>query len=65
LSKIARRQFIQLSAVAAAAYLVKPGAEARAEGLPQLAEDDPTAQSLKYVHASATDGQTCSNCALV
>ena len=65
LSKIARRQFIQLSAVAAAGVLVRPGSEARAEGLPHLAEDDPTAQSLKYVHASATDGQTCANCALV
>ena len=65
LSKIARRQFIQLSAVAAASFLVKPGEEARAADLPHLAEDDPTAQSLKYVHASATDGQTCANCALV
>jgi high potential iron-sulfur protein len=65
LSKIARRQFIQLSAVAAAGYLVRPGAEARAEGLPHLTEDDPTAQSLKYVHASTTEGQVCANCALI
>ena len=65
LSKIARRQFIQLSAVAAAGCLVRPGQEAHAADLPHLAEDDPTAQSLKYVHASATDGQSCANCALV
>jgi len=65
LSKIARRQFIQLSAVAAAGCFVQPGQEARAEGLPHLAEDDPTAQSLKYVHASAVDGQHCANCALI
>ena len=65
MSKIPKHQFIQLSAVTAAGCLIRPGAEARAEGLPQLTEDDPTAQSLKYVHASATDGQICANCALV
>ena len=65
MSKIARRQFIQLSAVAAAGCLVRPGQEARAEELPKLAEDDPTAQSLKYVNASTTEGQTCANCALI
>ena len=65
MSKIARRQFIQLSAVAAAGYLVRPGQEARADDLPHLTEDDPTAQSLKYVSSSTTEGQHCSNCALV
>jgi len=65
LSKIARRQFIQLSAVAAAGCFMRPGAEVRAQDLPNLSEDDPTAQSLKYVNKSATDGQTCANCALV
>jgi hypothetical protein len=65
LSKIARRQFIQLSAVAAAGCLVRPGKDARAEELPHLSEDDPTAQSLKYVNASTTEGQNCANCALV
>ena len=65
MSKIARRQFIQLSAVAAAGCLVRPGQEARADDLPQLTEDDPQAQSLKYVNASAIDGQNCANCALV
>ena len=65
MSKIARRQFIQLSAVAAAGCFVLPGAQARAEGLPQLSEDDPTAQSLKYVHKSAIADQTCANCALI
>lgn len=65
MKKIARRQFIQLSAVAAAGYLVRPDQEARAEDLPHLSEDDPTAQSLKYVNKSTTDGQTCANCALI
>jgi hypothetical protein len=65
LSKIARRQFIQLTAVAAAGCFVRPGAEARADDMPHLAEDDQNAQSFKYTHASATDGQTCANCALV
>ena len=65
MSKIARRQFIQLSAVAAAGVMLRPGREAQAQDLPHLAEDNPTAQSLKYVHASAIDGQICANCALV
>lgn len=34
---------------------------ARAE---MLGVDDPTAQALGYVEASATDGQSCTNCAL-
>lgn len=65
LSKIARRQFIQLSAVAAAGCMVGSGKEARAADMPHLTEDDPTAQGLKYVDTSTTDGQTCANCALV
>jgi hypothetical protein len=73
LSKIARRQFIQLSAVAAAGCLVRPGSEAKAQDLPQLTEDDPMAMALKYTpDASTVDpesrvqaaaDQTCANCA--
>jgi hypothetical protein len=75
LSKIARRKFIQLSAVAAAGVLVQPGRAARAEDMPHLSEDDPMAQGMKYTHdASTVDAasrpnsaadQTCANCALV
>ena len=75
MSKIARRKFIQLSAVAAAGCFVQPGREAHAGDLPQLAEDDPMAMAMKYVHdASAVDPasrpqaaevQTCANCALI
>jgi len=75
LSKIARRQFIQLSAVAAAGCLVRPGNEANAQDMPKIEESDPVAQSLKYVHdASSVDpaqranpaaDQTCMNCALI
>ena len=75
MSKIARRKFIQLSAVAAAGCLVQPGREARAQDLPQLAEDDPLAMAMKYVHdASTVDPSTranpaaeqnCANCALI
>ncbi len=54
MSKIARRRFIQLSAVAAAGCLVRPGSEARAEDLPKLAEDDPLAQAMKYTHDAST-----------
>ena len=65
MSKIARRQFLTLSAVAAAGAMVRPSQDAHAEDMPKLAEDDPTAQGLKYVHQSAVDGQTCDNCALI
>jgi hypothetical protein len=75
LSKIARRKFLQLSAVAAAGYFVQPSREARASDLPQLTEDDPMAKAMKYTRdASTVDAasrnnpaadQTCANCALV
>lgn len=75
MSKIARRQFIQLSAVAAAGCLVRPGADAYAQDMPKIEESDPVAQSLKYVHdASTVDAasranpaadQNCANCALI
>lgn len=75
MSKIARRQFIQLSAVAAAGCMLRPGSEAKAQDLPKLAEDDAMAQAMKYTNdASTVDPasranpaaeQLCSNCALV
>ena len=75
LSKIARRKFLQLSAVAAAGYFVQPGREARAADLPHLATDDPMAMAMKYTHdASTVDAasrpnpaadQNCANWALV
>ena len=71
--KIARRQFMKLSAGAAAGYLVHSGSEAQAQDLPQLTEDDPLAAALKYTHdASSVDpasrtqaaaDQNCMNCA--
>jgi hypothetical protein len=75
LSKIARRKFIQLSAVAAAGCFVQPGREAQAQDLPQLSTDDAMAGAMKYTHdASTVDAasranpaadQNCANCALV
>jgi High potential iron-sulfur protein len=75
LSKIARRKFIQLSAVAAAGYLVSPGREAAAQDLPHLSADDPMAAAMKYTPDSSTvdpsaranpaPDQHCANCALV
>ncbi len=75
MSKIARRQFLQLSAVAAAAAVVVPGREANAADLPQLSEDDPMAQAMKYTHDASTvdpatrnnpaEVQNCANCALI
>ncbi len=73
MSKIARRQFMQLSAAAAAGLLVHPGSEAQAQELPKLTEDDPLAVAFKYTHdASTVDPalrtqaaaeQSCVNCA--
>ncbi len=75
MNKIARRQFIQLSAVAAAGCLVRPGSEALAQDLPRLTEDDAMAQAMKYTHDSSTvdsasranpaPDQICANCALI
>jgi hypothetical protein len=75
LSKIARRQFLQLSAVAAAGVFVVPARKAQASDLPQLSEDDPMAKAMKYTHdASSVDPSTrnnpapeqnCANCALI
>jgi hypothetical protein len=75
LSKIARRKFLQLSAVAAAGCFVQPGREALAQDMPQLSVDDPMAKAMKYTHdASTVDAatrnnpapeQNCANCALV
>ncbi len=73
MSKIARRQFMQLSAASAAGLLVHPGSEAQAQELPKLTEDDPLAVAFKYTHdASTVDPalrtqaaaeQSCINCA--
>ncbi len=75
LSKIARRKFIQLSAVAAAGCLLAPRREARAQDLPKLAEDDPFAMGLRYTHDATTVDpatraqpdaeQNCANCVLI
>ena len=73
MSKIARRQFIQGAAGAAAGYFVGAGSEAQAQDLPRITEDDPVGAALKYTHdASTVDpadftqpaaDQTCLNCA--
>ncbi len=72
MSKIARRRFIQLTAGAAAGCLVHPGAEAQADELPQITENDPIAMALKYTHdagsvdpalrTQAAADQNCANC---
>lgn len=75
LSKIARRKFIQLSAVAAAGVIASPSRQAVAQDAPKVSEDDPMAKGLKYTHdASTVDpstrpnpaaDQSCANCMLV
>jgi hypothetical protein len=75
LSKIARRKFMQLSAVAAAGCLAHPDRRVFAQDLPHLTADDPMAGAMKYTNdassvdpatrANAAADQTCANCALV
>lgn len=75
LSKFARRQFIQLTAVAAAGCLLRPDSDAEAQDLPKLSEDDAMAKAMKYTNDSGTvdpatranpaADQSCSNCALL
>ncbi len=75
MSKLARRQFLKLSAAAAAGALVVPAHRAQAEDLPQLTEDDPMAKGLKYTHDASTvdpasrsnpaPEQNCANCQLI
>lgn len=74
MSKLRRRQFIQLSAAAAAGCVLRP-ASAPAQDLERISEDEPVAQSLKYTHDASTvdpgsrpnpaENQTCGNCALL
>ena len=54
MSKIARRKFIQLSAVAAAGCFVRPGSDAQAQDLPRITADDPVGQALQYTHDAST-----------
>ena len=73
-SKIARRQFLQLSAVAAAGAVLRPSSDAQAQDMPKLSPDDPMAVSMRYTHDASTvdpasrpnpaEVQNCANCAL-
>lgn len=75
MSKIARRQFLQLSAVAAAGAVIRPSGDAKAQDMPKLDPADPVATSMRYTHdASEVDpasranpaaDQNCANCALI
>ena len=75
MSKIARRQFLQLSAVAAAGAVIRPGSDAMAQDMPKLDPSDPVAQSMRYTHDASTvdpssrpnpaEVQNCANCALI
>ena len=75
LTKIARRKFIQLSAVAAAGCLAGTSRKVVAGDVPKVSEDDPMAKGMRYTHdASTVDPssrpnpaaeQTCANCALI
>ncbi len=74
MSKIARRQFIQLSAAAAAGCFVRPGS-APAQEMEKLDPASPQAAAMRYTHDASTidpasrpqsaDVQNCANCALI
>lgn len=75
MSKIARRKFIQMSAVAAAGCIAVSGRDARAQDLPHLSEDEPLAKGMRYTNdsgsvdpstrANPAPNQHCATCALV
>ena len=75
MSKIARRQFLQLSAVAAAGCIAGTSRVAVAQDMPKVSEDDPMAKGMRYTHDASTvdpstranpaPDQNCANCALV
>lgn len=75
LSNIARRKFIQLSAVAAAGCFAFGRRDAIAEDMPKLSEDDPMAKGMRYTQDASTvdpstranpaPDQKCATCALV
>lgn len=75
MSKIARRDFLKVSAVAAAGCFAVNGRDAVAQDMPKLSPDDPTATAMRYTHdassvdpasrANPAENQDCSNCALI
>jgi hypothetical protein len=75
LSKIARRKFMQLSAVTVAGALASPGRQVFAQDMPHLSEGDAMAAAMQYTHDASTvppgsfinpsPDQTCANCALI
>ena len=76
MNKMKRRQFMQLSAVAAAGCFAGAGREALADpDMPKVSEDDPMAKGMRYTHDASTvdpatranpaEDQTCANCALI
>ena len=75
MSHIARRKFLQVSAVAVAGCIAFPGREAQAGELPHLAEDETMAVGLKYTHDASTvdpasrlrsdEVQNCANCQFI
>lgn len=74
LSKLSRRRFLRNAAVAFPIGVVVLESTARAQDLPHVALDDPTAKALAYVedvknidkanpvNARYEEGQSCANC---
>lgn len=76
MKKMKRRQFMQLSAAAAAGCFAGAGRNALANAdMPKVSEDDPMAKGMRYTHDGSTvdpasranpaENQSCANCALV
>lgn len=72
--KLTRRRFLSNAAVAFPVGVIVVESTARAQDIPRVELDDPTAQALFYVHdvenldttdpraARYEEGQTCANC---
>lgn len=64
MKSVNRRSFLKLTGSSLIGLTVG-GIALRANAQEKLAEDDPTAVALKYVHQSKTEGQYCENCMYV
>lgn len=64
MKSVNRRNFLKLTGSSLIGLTVG-GVALRANAQEKLAENDPTAVALKYVHVSKVEGQYCENCMYV
>ncbi|MDT0595079.1 high-potential iron-sulfur protein [Glaciecola petra] len=64
MKSVNRRNFLKLTGSSLIGLTVG-GVALRANAQEKLAESDPTAVALKYVHESKVEGQYCENCMFI